>query len=59
MTMIIATHEMGFRPRCGRRGVLPGQRRDPGAGRSQQIFKDPQQPRTRQFLQRIMDAGRL
>ena len=59
MTMIIATHEMGFARDVADEvcfldnGVILEQ------GPPQQIFKDPQQPRTRQFLQRIMDAGRL
>jgi polar amino acid transport system ATP-binding protein len=29
------------------------------AGPPDQLFGDPQQPRTRQFLQRITEAGRL
>jgi polar amino acid transport system ATP-binding protein len=28
-------------------------------GPPEQIFRDPQNPRTRQFLQRIIEAGRL
>ena len=59
MTMVIATHEMGFaRDVADRVGFL-----DDGVileqGPPQQIFKDPQMPRTREFLQRIVDAGRL
>jgi polar amino acid transport system ATP-binding protein len=59
MTMVIATHEMGFaRDVADRVGFL-----DDGVileqGPPQQIFKDPQKPRTREFLQRIVDAGRL
>jgi len=59
MTMIIATHEMGFARDVADEvcfldnGVILEQ------GPPQQIFKDPQQARTRQFLERIMDAGRL
>ncbi len=59
MTMIIATHEMGFARDVADEvcfldsGVILEQ------GPPQQIFKNPQQARTRQFLQRIMDAGRL
>jgi polar amino acid transport system ATP-binding protein len=59
MTMVIATHEMGFAKDVGDRvcflddGVILEQ------GSPEQIFTDPQQPRTREFLQRIVDAGRL
>ncbi len=59
MTMVIATHEMGFARDTARRvcflddGVILEQ------GPPEQIFKDPQQPRTRRFLQRITEAGRL
>jgi polar amino acid transport system ATP-binding protein len=59
MTMLIATHEMGFARDIANRvcfldaGVILEQ------GPPQQIFSDPQQERTRQFLQRIIEAGRL
>ena len=54
MTMVIATHEMGFaRDVADRVGFL-----DDGVileqGPPQQIFQDPQKPRTREFLQRIV-----
>jgi polar amino acid transport system ATP-binding protein len=59
MTMIIATHEMGFA-----RDVADlvcflddGVILEKSAPR--ELFSEPQQPRTRQFLQRITDAGRL
>jgi polar amino acid transport system ATP-binding protein len=59
MTMLIATHEMGFaRDIANRVCFLDGGRileqDDPD-----RIFSDPQHPRTRRFLQRIIDAGRL
>lgn len=59
MTMVIATHEMGFaRDTADRVGFL-----DAGLiieeGRPEEIFTAPQQPRTQQFLQRIIAAGRL
>jgi polar amino acid transport system ATP-binding protein len=59
MTMIIATHEMGFARDVADRvcfldgGVILEQ------GPPSQVFVDPRQPRTRAFLQRIVDAGRL
>ena len=59
MTMVIATHEMGFaRDIASRVCFLDG-----GAileqGLPAEIFSRPSQPRTQQFLQRIIDAGRL
>jgi polar amino acid transport system ATP-binding protein len=59
MTMLIATHEMSFARDVAHRvcflddGVLLEQ------GLPEQIFSAPREPRTQQFLQRIVDAGRL
>jgi polar amino acid transport system ATP-binding protein len=59
MTMLIATHEMGFARDIAHRvcfldgGVLLEQ------GAPEDIFSNPQEPRTQQFLQRIIAAGRL
>ncbi len=59
MTMLIATHEMGFARDIASRvcfldaGVLLEE------GPPDQIFSEPQNPRTRSFLQRIIEAGRL
>jgi len=59
MTMIVATHEMGFARDVADQvcflddGVFLEQ------GPPSQMFSTPEQPRTRQFLQRIVDAGRL
>ncbi len=59
MTMLIATHEMAFAREIASRvcfldgGVIVEQ------GSPEQIFTDPKEPRTRQFLQRIVAAGRL
>ena len=59
MTMLIATHEMGFARDVAHRVCFL----DDGAileqGRPAQIFGAPREPRTQQFLQRIVDAGRL
>ena len=59
MTMIIATHEMGFaRDIANRVGFL-----DAGRileqGPPEQIFRASTQARTAQFLDRIIQAGRL
>jgi polar amino acid transport system ATP-binding protein len=59
MTMLIATHEMSFARDIARRvcfldeGVILEQ------GDPEQIFTAPREPRTQQFLQRIVAAGRL
>jgi polar amino acid transport system ATP-binding protein len=59
MTMLIATHEMSFaRDIAGRvcfldEGVLLEE------GPPEEIFSSPREPRTQQFLQRIIAAGRL
>jgi polar amino acid transport system ATP-binding protein len=59
MTMLIATHEMGFARDIANRvcfldaGVILEQ------GHPDAIFSAPSEPRTRQFLDRIIAAGRL
>ena len=59
MTMLIATHEMGFARDIANRvcfldaGVILEQ------GPPEAIFSAPSEPRTRQFLDRIIAAGRL
>jgi polar amino acid transport system ATP-binding protein len=59
MTMLIATHEMGFARDIADRvcfldeGVIVEQ------GPPEAIFSRPGEPRTQQFLQRIIAAGRL
>ncbi|MGW7046315.1 amino acid ABC transporter ATP-binding protein [Streptomyces avermitilis] len=59
MTMVLATHEMGFAREvadqvCFLDGGVVLER-----GTSEQVFGDPQQERTRRFLHRIVEAGRL
>lgn len=59
MTMLIATHEMSFARDIADRvcfldaGVILEE------GDAEQIFTAPREPRTQQFLQRIVEAGRL
>jgi polar amino acid transport system ATP-binding protein len=59
MTMLIATHEMTFARDIANRvcflddGVLLEE------GPPAEIFSSPKNPRTQQFLQRIIEAGRL
>jgi polar amino acid transport system ATP-binding protein len=59
MTMLLATHEMGFARQVADRvcfldgGTLVEQ------GPPEQVLGEPREPRTRQFLARVLDAGRL
>ena len=59
MTLVLATHEMGFARDVADRicfldgGVILEQ------GPPSELLSDPREERTRQFLQRIISAGRL
>ena len=59
MTMVIATHEMGFARDIAHRvcflddGVILEE------GAPEQIFSSPREERTQRFLQSIIDAGRM
>jgi polar amino acid transport system ATP-binding protein len=59
MTMVLATHEMGFARDIADtvcfldNGVLLE------TGPAEQIFTEPRQPRTREFLQRVLQSGRI
>jgi polar amino acid transport system ATP-binding protein len=59
MTMLIATHEMSFAKEIANQvcflddGVILEQ------GTPEQIFREPAERRTQQFLERIVEAGRL
>ena len=60
MTMLIATHEMGFARDIADRVCFLEAGRILEQGRPEsEIFTAPEHPRTRQFLGRIIEAGRL
>ena len=59
MTMVIATHEMSFAREIADRVCFLDDGVILESGPPAQIFGAPEQPRTRQFLQRIVEAGRL
>jgi polar amino acid transport system ATP-binding protein len=59
MTMLIATHEMGFARDIASRVCFLDAGRILEEGTPERIFSSPENPRTREFLQRIIDAGRL
>jgi polar amino acid transport system ATP-binding protein len=59
MTMIIATHEMSFARDTADRVCFLDSGRILEQGPPEEIFSRPREPRTRQFLDRIIAAGRL
>jgi polar amino acid transport system ATP-binding protein len=59
MTMVIATHEMGFARDIADRVCFLDAGRILEEGRPEHIFRDPREERTRQFLDRVIAAGRL
>jgi len=59
MTMVIATHEMGFARDVANRVCFLDGGRILEDGAPEQIFTDPANERTRRFLDRIIAAGRM
>jgi polar amino acid transport system ATP-binding protein len=59
MTMLIATHEMGFARDVAHRVCFLDAGRILEEGPPEQLFEAPREERTQQFLQRIVAAGRL
>jgi polar amino acid transport system ATP-binding protein len=59
MTMLLATHEMGFAREVASKVCFLYEGVVHEEGPPAQIFGDPKQERTRAFLKRIIEAGRL
>ena len=59
MTMLIATHEMGFARDIASRVCFLADGEIIEQGPPAQLFSQPSDERTRRFLRRIVDAGRL
>jgi polar amino acid transport system ATP-binding protein len=59
MTMVIATHEMGFARDIANQVCFLDAGRILEQGPPAEMFSDPREERTRQFLQRVIEAGRL
>ncbi|MCU1428546.1 MAG: transporter related protein [Actinomycetia bacterium] len=59
MTMLIATHEMGFAKQVANKVAFLYAGKIEEEGPSEQIFSDPQRERTRNFLRSIIEAKRL
>src|SRR5258708_5527114 len=59
MTMLIATHEMSFAREIANRASFLDAGRILETAPPTEMFSAPREERTRQFLQRVIDAGRL
>jgi polar amino acid transport system ATP-binding protein len=59
MTMIIATHEMGFAREVADKVCFLEAGRILEEGTPAQIFTEPREPRTREFLSRVLEAEKL
>jgi polar amino acid transport system ATP-binding protein len=59
MTMVLATHEMGFARDVANRVCFLDGGRVLEAGPPRELFTEPAEERTKQFLTRVIEAGRL
>jgi polar amino acid transport system ATP-binding protein len=59
VTILMATHEMGFARQVADRVCFLDEGRLVEQGPPEQVLVEPRMPRTRQFLSRVIDAGRL
>jgi polar amino acid transport system ATP-binding protein len=59
MTMVLATHEMGFARDVATKVCFLHQGRVLEEAPPAELFSDPRHERTKQFLQRVTEAGRL
>jgi polar amino acid transport system ATP-binding protein len=58
VTMVLATHEMGFAREVADKVGYLHEGRLLEVGPAEQVLEDPQQPETRRFLRRLLEAGR-
>ena len=54
MTMVVVTHEMGFAREVADRVIFMADGKIVEEGRPEEIFSAPQQPRTREFLAKVL-----
>jgi polar amino acid transport system ATP-binding protein len=59
MTMVIATHEMGFAKQVADQLCYLHQGRILERGTAAEVIDDPKEPETKEFLARVHSAGRL
>ena len=54
MTMVVVTHEMGFAREVGSKLLFMDEGKILEQGDPRAIFQDPQHPRTREFLSKVL-----
>ena len=59
LTMLLATHEMGFAKEVASQVCFLDQGQILERGSARDIFENPQEERTQQFLSRVVQSGRL
>jgi polar amino acid transport system ATP-binding protein len=59
MTMVLATHEMGFATQVADEVCFLGSGKIIERGSAEQVLHNPQNPKTQEFLKRVHQAGRL
>ena len=59
LTMLLATHEMGFAKEVASQVCFLHQGKILERGTAEEVFENPQEERTQQFLSRVIKAGRL
>ena len=59
MTMVLATHEMGFATQVAVEVCFLESGNILERGSANQVLKNPTNPKTQEFLQRVHQAGRL
>jgi polar amino acid transport system ATP-binding protein len=59
MTMVLATHEMGFATQVADEVCFLESGKIVERGSAQEVLHNPQNPRTQEFLKRVHQAGRL
>lgn len=59
MTMVLATHEMGFAREVADQVCFLNEGRVLESGTARDLFENPREPRTKQFLRLVHQAGRI
>ncbi|MDP5051506.1 MAG: peptide ABC transporter ATP-binding protein, partial [Candidatus Planktophila sp.] len=59
MTMVLATHEMGFATQVADEVCFLESGSIVERGSAEQVLHNPQNPKTQEFLKRVHQAGRL
>lgn len=54
MTMVVVTHEMGFAKEVGNRVLFMDEGKIVEQGKPQELFNNPQHPRTQDFLRKVL-----